>query len=89
MRIKVTQECIDNGDPANPRECPVALAMLDAGLRRPIAQVNGLSWKSSDEDLHYWEPTAEVKRFMLDFDKRRQVQAFPRVEPFEFELEVE
>jgi hypothetical protein len=76
MKISVTQHHIDNGLRGNCRADPVALALIDAGFKKPW--VGPLYIRLNNKEHH----TPEVVwRFMEDFDNERTT------EPFEFEVE--
>ena len=44
MRVRVKRQHIENGEPAVPAACPVALAMLDAGFEDPAVGLATIEW---------------------------------------------
>lgn len=64
--VNVTQDHIDRGRPDNRCECPIALALLDAGHAEPDVSPQGIAAKG-------WEclnvPLAAVD-FIEEFDER-------------------
>lgn len=79
MKITVTQQHIDEGQRGSSTRDPIAFAMADAGLERPYAGVNHLSWHEDDRKMFVKVPK-EVYNFMLDFDNGKMVK------PFEFQI---
>lgn len=80
MIIQVTQDHINRGWRFASASCPIALAMLDAGLTGASAGVSNLFWGYPRKMVTL--PT-EVKAWILAFDRKQHV------EPFEFDLDVE
>lgn len=80
MIIRVTQEHIDRGIQRDCSECPVALALLDAGFRDPKANAstlrNGKKFICRTPD--------KVYDFMSHFDSVYYGDDNPT--PFEFEI---
>ena len=81
MKIAVTQQHIDNGDRGSCTHDPIALAMKDAGLEKPWAGPNGLSWKVEHRNYFVQTPRS-VLDFMLAFDNGQPVGSF------EFEVQI-
>ena len=79
MKIRVTQEHIDNGEKGACNCCPIALALIDAGWKRPHVGMNTMHDK--DDESKYFATPPQVFRFMACFDIDRLVH------PFEFELD--
>lgn len=79
MIIRVTQEHINKGVRGSCRNCPVALAMEDAGIYKPRVGID-LSGTINDEKYRWFLPK-EVARFMHEFDNLTMNEA-----PFEFEI---
>ena len=83
MRIRVEWRHIDNGYAGMPACCPVALAMLDAGLPEAGVFDDKLRWRyDANSPYTRVEMIPEVEKFVSDFDADKVVR------PFEFELEV-
>jgi hypothetical protein len=84
MLITVTQEHIERGKKKNCAECPVALALHDAGF--PDAYVSfDRVWASPDDRLNNYNCLLAflpilVRVWISNFDSGKHV------EPFEFEL---
>lgn len=78
MKIQVTQKHIDEGKPKCPNNCPVALALIDAGL----LNVGVTPVWIRVEDKKYHAPTG-VYVFVQNFDEGQ------KLEPFEFELDLD
>lgn len=80
MKITVDEDCIARGNPASGTRCPVALAMLKAGLSDPIVTKKNISyWPTGSPPM--WIDTPHVAAvFICKLD-----EGLP-VEPFEFEL---
>lgn len=81
MKIKVKQEHIDRGAISSCSHCPIALAMMEAGFRRPSVGYDTVRW--GDEGLRNTTktPTA-VSESMYLFDIGHGMK------PFEFEISV-
>ena len=77
MKIKVTQDDIDNGERHRCYRCPIAHAMCRT-LGASIAVTQEKYYREEDDGKYL--PT-EAQRFILDFDAGRPVA------PFEFEVE--
>ena len=77
MRIQVTQEHIDKGERMRGRQCPIALALRDAGISDPTVFTSSID---------FGERTVvspdDVEAFVRRFD------AGNRVRPFWFDLDV-
>jgi hypothetical protein len=75
LTINVTQAHIDAGEKKQCARCPVALAMVDAGVTRVFASgalLNGLlNGVEVDAD-----PPPEVEQFMFAFDAGQLVSPF-------------
>ena len=87
MKISVKQEHIDNGrmEPGAGQmvceNCPVALALKEAGLVDPFAGYGRMHWTDKDTGLEVSARTpAKVYIWMQRFDSRRLG------EPFSFDL---
>lgn len=81
MKINVTQEDIDNGEPSS-RKCPVAIAILSAGF--DDVRVEALHLRFVLDRFQYARSTPDiVADFLEEFDSGAAV------EPFSFTLEVE
>lgn len=78
MRIKVTQDHIDQGERNNSEGCPVFLALHDVFGDR-VSSVNGESACIDGAEINL---PAKVFDFVRRFDRKKDVI------PFEFELEV-
>jgi len=79
IRISVTAEDINNGVRKDCTACPIALAMVRAGLFHPMARPRTLRW-----GLNKPVPTPNVAAdFMDEFDHGQSV------EPFEFTITAE
>ncbi len=79
MLIEVTREDIDKGTPCSAGSCPIARAMMRAGLKRPTV-ARSLYWRDRKGE-HYTSTPDEAWRFAVDFDSKLPV------DPFTFELE--
>lgn len=66
--ISVTQEHIEKGTRAKCLSCPIALAMRDAGIVRPVAGLLGLSGRVDGKTVSAPVPD-EADRFMVRFDE--------------------
>lgn len=78
MKIRVTQEHIDNGVRGSCISDPIALAMKEAGLRDVWVSPDYIKW--SKDGVTFYQPTSDqLRRFMVDFDNKRSPA------PFEFE----
>lgn len=76
MKIRVTQQHIEEGRRGSCRECPIALAIVSAGFFKAWVgasqiRANGKLW---------CDTPPEVYRFIQKFDTNK------RVKPFEFEI---
>ena len=81
MKIKVTQDDIDNGDRKNAYSCAVALACMRAGIKSPKVdtdEINEINEHGGSQRT--WDTPRMVARFIERFDDRRPVK------PFSFEL---
>ena len=79
MKIKVTQEHIDNGWRCSRGWCPIALALRDVFGRDCDPRVSGVHIALGPGTSYRTPP--EAMYFISDYDDGRTVQ------PFEFELE--
>lgn len=72
IRVKVTQEDLDKGDPRNPCRCALALAVVRAlppGATMTCLNADGLEIFSEDENVEGdWAVTDEATWFMDAFD---------------------
>ena len=80
MKIKVTQENIEAGIAREARACPVALAMVDAGLEHPSVRNCYVHWWSGESDDCWAQLPAIAQKAVADFDYTGEI------DPFEFEL---
>jgi hypothetical protein len=78
IAVHVTQEHIDKGCKWSCARCPVALAMLAAGLKD--ISVGGYFIRWWDDRICEMRTPSKVDRFMRNFDTGRKVS------PFTFEL---
>lgn len=78
IKVNVTQECIDQGLKNDPWHCPIACALIDAGVQNPSVSAVYIVIPGT-----VIKPSEEVKTFIDHFDK------YEHVEPFEFELELD
>ena len=85
ITIDVTQEHIDMGLPMAPDYCPVALAMLGAGLDAPTVNVDRIHWEGVDDMGHLLytraRVPADVAHFVNKFDA-----GIKQLRPFTFTL---
>lgn len=84
LAVRVQQDHIERGVKANPRLHPVALALLDAGLRE--AEIDSVGFWYKRDDGFSWasgEVPPSVVKFLKEFDAGRPVA------PFQFEIFVE
>ena len=86
--VDVTQEHIDKGEANSPCDCPIALALRDAGIVSPsVYDKIGLGTTNADLTSAMADDWIEcpsiVSKFVSDFDEYRYV------EPFTFQLEVD
>jgi hypothetical protein len=80
MRIDVTAKDIQNGIPANPHDCPIALA-VKRKIQNPDLRIT-VTKNCIHAEGFLWGNTQEVQDFVRDFDSRNPVK------PFSFELPV-
>jgi hypothetical protein len=80
MLIEVTQDHIEKGKTRGCFDCPIALAMIDAGLRHPFVMNTIVSTASSSCDM---DLPQEAVEFIAGFDTGGFVK------PFSFELDLE
>ena len=85
--VDVTQDHIDKGEPNSPCDCPVALALRDAGVINPSVYdkigLNTLNADLTSAMADDWVDTPSVVgKFVSDFDEHLDV------EPFTFQLVV-
>ena len=84
MRIEVTREHICKGEIEEPTCCPIALALVDCGLRTPAVYDNVVF---HDRHKNRWMVPVmlppEAVEFIHNFDSGTPV------EPFGFNLEIE
>jgi len=72
MFIKVTQECIDNGLPDEPRACPIALALnKQTGNKWSVG-----GWFATVGKRIYIDFPDEAIEFIHDFDMGDDVKPF-------------
>ena len=85
MKVKVTEEHIDEGVKGCPRNCPVALAFWDAGAVDVRIGAGRADWRMSNDDLRAVSAKLpeRVQEFVGQFDHGEEV------EPLEFEIEGE
>jgi hypothetical protein len=86
IHVSVTPAHIERGARSDANECPIAWAMVDAGLEEPYVGINVATWGRLN-----WEG-GRRKRARLPRAAQLFIGAFDRdeeVEPFEFDLEVE
>lgn len=76
MKIKVTQDHIDNGKALQPDCCPIALALIDAGCGNVHVHVGRVQLGDVEIPL-----TNKARTFMMRFDGGFESQ------PFEFEFD--
>lgn len=72
MKISVTQQHIDRGLKGSCSSDPIALACLDAGMKKPLV---GPYVISDNHEKEYYVPV-EALQFMKDFDNDRLVHPF-------------
>ena len=91
MKIRVEQKHIDKGCPNSTHDCPVALAMKDAGLPNATVRSGWVSWLPEGSSVYKSARTPKkVVLFMRNFDAHPQDDEVDEnflFEPFEFELE--
>lgn len=80
MRITVTEEHIQKGEPTAARCCPVALAIKDATGRRGSLGLRAIYVYSGGGEWETFEPPTTVALFRDAFDAGEPVQ------PFSFDL---
>lgn len=72
IKIQVTQEDIDRGQPHHCENCPIALAvkrvLLNEGVPFYHLSVDGGIEFYIDADRYIWEGNKESKQFVKDFD---------------------
>lgn len=83
MNINVTQEHIDKGEVGDPGACPVALAMLDAGVENPLVGPSQIFYgpQSLSKPRGTIKPDHELKAFIVGFDTKEEVAPFSFVIP--------
>ncbi len=82
VRVDVTQECIDAGDPSNSKTCPVAYAANQIDHLHRV-EVNPYIIEFVYLDQHYLiDLPMEAVEFIHQFDSGKYV------EPFSFEIEL-
>lgn len=73
--IEITYEHIGEGEAQEGAKCPIALALLDAGLRNP--QVGPETVSFDDDEQHYaYDLPPEAVAFVEQFDALKTVSAF-------------
>lgn len=78
IKVKVTQQCINEGIPEDPSCCPIALAISGGDNRQSFIAVNP-QHVTLDFGAYYTLPI-EAIGFIEDFDSGKAVA------PFEFEM---
>lgn len=81
-KVEVTQQDIDAGLPAHPRKCPVACAMMRAGLGDPFVNYGGILFYDRRGARRWCELPRNARSFMGTFDAYGR----GRVAPFTLEL---
>ena len=79
MNIRIKKRHIVKGQVMQASACPIALAMMDAGLESPHAGPNSVSWTHHGNRFRRKAPQA-VESFVKAFDRGQAVA------PFEFEI---
>jgi hypothetical protein len=83
--INVTQTHLTNGISISPVDCPIALALKDAGFKKPVVGSYGI-YRNLREyfNLQYYLPVCifhfSIKNIISNIDRRKTV------EPFSFEV---
>lgn len=77
MKINVTQEHINTGEAGNCKACPVALALLDAGIALAGLSVgqDEITWMRSVPTYRIDTPS-RVAKFIEAFDEGAPVKPF-------------
>ncbi len=92
MKISVTADHIINGKRAKCMECPVALALRDAGVKG--VKVGSLAFYRENDEYSEGprvEHPYRVLRFIEQFDTHRvpgSILQKPDLSPFEFEVDL-
>ena len=86
MKIAVTQEHIDKGQ-STPCSCPIALALLDAGLEDPRVGRTHVTWVGPDGWRRRSLP-ARARSFVFQFDHAYYNWGVELPEPFEFDIDL-
>lgn len=81
MKIEVKEKHIKKGKPRNSCDCPIALAMKDAGLKDCFVECLFVDISNNLETYTMVNLPAKVSQFIHDFDEGLEVS------PFEFELD--
>lgn len=85
MKVKVTQEHIDEANMDSRGYCPISLAVSDTiGCRVVVTELDQIRiiYQKYPEDYEVYVTPTEVRDFFLKFHKKGP----KAVEPFEFEL---
>lgn len=80
MKIKITENHIKKGKPANTYCCPIALALKENGYEDPTVGASK-AYAVKDGNMISLKLSDSAIRFIKKFDKNE------KVEPFEFEFE--
>ena len=80
MKISVQQKHIDAGVRGSCSSDPLALAMREAGLKKPYVGVSYITWRKGFKDYSVETPE-DVLQFMESFDNQSA-----SAKPIEFEL---
>ena len=94
IRVRVTQEHIDNGIRADDSSCPITLAAIDNGFSAPRTTKQFLVLEGDDEDdFAVYHLGEDGERFVEDYDEGREVAPVTFVfhphlnpEPWEYEI---
>lgn len=76
--IRVAREHINLGKRCRTKKCPVALAMIDAGVDKSLLVLSDSVWFSETE--YFVELPFSARDFIKRFDTEKQV------EPFDFDF---
>ncbi len=74
MKIVVKKKHIKNGVCSDPTECPIALAMTDAGARNTSVSSSRVSFISFNGKAVNTEFTQKIKKFISLFDRNQTVK---------------
>lgn len=79
MTIQVTQEHIEKGVACSHTQCPIALAMKDAGIKEPMVRLYSISYVLEGRYFGTYCPKGLMRK-IIKFD------ADGKIKPFSFHL---